>query len=179
MGLFGNRAKKKEMELQVQDKLREEALNRALLNSRAPNPDIKSMADRPFEVSYNASAQSSTWQGEDRVSQPGYIMLQIEEKNELSSRKYMLDPSYPITVGTARENNIMISEPTSDVRQCEFMQYQGKVYVRNIGASHRIVLSRKKNRVFVEGQRIELKSGDTVQIGKTALCVTIIKSMAK
>ena len=105
-------------------------------------------------------------------------MLQITENNHISTRKYMLDPSKGIYIGSKTgANHIVVGNAsTVDDRQCEIVESGNKAYVHNLGISGRVLLSRGGNRAYVEQKYIELKSSDTLYIGESILEIEIIRA---
>lgn len=170
--------KQKMMIIQAEDKLREEALDKIILNDKAQNDEGDVFSAKPFEVKYDViSAEKNT----EKMPKDKYkIMVQIVENSELSSRKYMFDPSKGIHIGSKKgKNDIVVSDMSVDVQQCEIVLISSVVYIRNLGKSGKLVLKRGKQRAYVEKKYVELKSKDVILIGKTSFRIEIIKTNTK
>lgn len=171
-----NKKKKQRlMHLQAEDKLREETLDRIILNNKAQNGDEDIFSAKPFEVNYNV-VDVEKYQGKDKYR----TMVQIVENSELSTRKFMFDPSKGIYIGGKKgKNDIVISDTSVDDQQCEIVLGSATVYIRNLGGSCKVVLKRGKQQVYVEKKYIELKSNDMILIGKTSFKIEIVKANTK
>ena len=163
--LYGRIRKRKKYEknmvIKAQDKMREEALDRRILNEKAEVKSLKEASEKPFEVNYSAP------QGDKKTG--NHFMLQIEEKNELSIRKFMLDPAAGISIGSAKDNSIVISDAGVEKKQCEIGFQEEKLYIRNFGKTETVCLSRKGKKLNVDQRKVELKNNDIVFVGKIRL----------
>lgn len=170
--------KQKIMSIQAEDKLREEALDKIILNDKAQNDEGDVFSAKPFEVNYDAA---SVEKHTEKAKKARYrTMVQIVENSELSSRKYMFDPSKGIHIGGKNgKNDIVVSDMSVDDQQCEIVLSSSTVYIRNIGGSRKVVLKRGKQQAYVEKKYVELKSNDVILIGKTIFRIEIIKTNTK
>lgn len=170
--------KQKIMAIQAEDKLREEALDKIILNDKAQNDEGDVFSAKPFEVNYDAA---SVEKHTEKAKKARYrTMVQIVENSELSSRKYMFDPSKGIHIGGKNgKNDIVVSDMSVDDQQCEIVLSSSTVYIRNIGGSRKVVLKRGKQQAYVEKKYVELKSNDVILIGKTIFRIEIIKTNTK
>ena len=169
-----NSKKKKRQQLDqlVQDKERVKILDNMILNPKAQVEDLKAGSEKPYEVQYN-----STNKEKSNVARRHSIMLKIEEISALSNRKYMLDPGELITIGSAKDNTIELTDAMIDAKQCEIGLYErdNKLpYLQNIG-SRRVILLRKKEWINVGTDRIVLMNGDIIEMGQVRLRISIIK----
>lgn len=174
----GRSVKNKEMAVKAQDKLREEALDRILLNENAGAQERETFSATPFEVSYDGQGASGrpAGQGKRRQKTAARRMLQITEKSQLSARKYMFDPGPGVRIGSEKgKNNIVLTNPQFGEVQCEIREYEGHIYVRNLGGSGRVTLTRGSQRVYVEKKAVEIKSGDELLLADTAFRVDFVK----
>lgn len=174
-------AKNKAMAVQAEDKLREEALDRILLNENARSKGEETFSAKPFEVSYDAQGtdKRSAGQGKKKKRSSVKVMLQITEKSELSVRKYMFDPSSGVRIGSKKgKNNIVVTDPQVDEMQCELLEHEGVIYIRNVGGSGKVVLTRGGQRAYVEQKAVVMKSGDEILLGKTVFQVDLVKADA-
>ena len=116
--LIKRRNAKKEMQRNVEDKLREEALDRVLTDGRRQE---KVSANVPFAVKYDLDKRKKA-RGDEQQS-VSEIMVQLIEHSELSTRKYMFHITDRITLGSkARENDIVITSAHVSERQCELFR---------------------------------------------------------
>lgn len=166
------------MAIQAEDKLREEALDKIILNDKAQNDEGDVFSAKPFEVNYDAA---SVEKHTEKAKKAKYrTMVQIVENSELSSRKYMFDPSKGIHIGGKNgKNDIVVSDMSVDDQQCEIVLSSSTVYIRNLGGSRKVVLKRGKQQAYVEKKYVELKSNDVILIGKTIFRIEIIKTNTK
>lgn len=176
------RADDLDMKARAEDKLREQALDQAILNEYVQHPEQERSSALPFEVSYGVQAAA---ENDNTVSKPGKqkqhkIMLQIVEQSDLSIRKYMLDPSKGIRIGSNRgTNDVIITLSNHASVQCEIMEYQGKVYVRNTGSGQVITLIHGKQSINVGKGAMELISRDVLKIGNIIFSVQLVKMETK
>ncbi|MBE5881926.1 MAG: FHA domain-containing protein [Lachnospiraceae bacterium] len=175
--LSKKRARRREMEIQASDKLREEALDRIILNSQGASRQSEVYSAKPFEVNYDSKMvekQPSVLSG---VKLGSSLMVQIVENSELSARKYMFDPKQGIRIGSRQGmNNIVISSQEVDEVQCEILEHKGQILIRNVGRSGRVILERGKNRAYVEQNLLEMKSGDAIFIANMVYRVNFVKA---
>lgn len=175
--LLKRRSRRKNIEQRAGDKMREEALDKMILNDKRER-DLSPNQAIPFEVHYDTENQKKSKKKKKEAGRGSKMMLQITEKNHISARKYMLAPSGGIYIGSKNgENHIVVGNSTNvDARQCEIIESGDKAYVHNLGTSGRVLLSRAGNRAYVEQKYIELKSGDILSLGESVLNIEIIKS---
>ncbi|MBR3307999.1 MAG: FHA domain-containing protein [Lachnospiraceae bacterium] len=152
--------------MKAQDKMREEALDRMILNENAGVDVLRAQAERAFAVNYS--------QGGPRRSNEKRLMLQVEEISEFSVRKYMLDPANLITIGCVKENTIELPAGEADARQCEMGLQDGMVYLVNLGSGDRVWVTRKGKRKNADSRKLEIKDGDIIQIGRVTLKISFI-----
>ncbi|MBR3524666.1 MAG: hypothetical protein IKO11_02360, partial [Lachnospiraceae bacterium] len=85
----------------AEDKRREERLNQLILNPNARTGELQAQSEKPYAVHYGVA-------DEGRAAKQKRWMLQIEEHSEISVRSFMLDPSNPITIGSGKENTVVL-----------------------------------------------------------------------
>lgn len=176
--ITGKRRKiKKELAMRAQDKLREEALDSVILNPNAPTSARSTTQATPFSVTYDSgNVERDSSSGKAEKSGGSKLMVQITENSELSAKKYMLDPSSVINIGRSEtSNHIVIMDDAVDSVQCNIVEKDGRIYIRNAGASGKLILVRGTERAFVEKNPIELKNSDRIMIGKNIFKVDIVK----
>lgn len=167
---------KREKALLVSDKIREEALDRLLLNKETEAKSAeKTFTAIPIEVNYDANSIEKLKSNIFEKKKNKKVMVQIVENSELSARKYMLDPGKGIFIGSkVGKNHIVINNTNIDAQQCEIRENSGKVYVRNIGSSGKVVLRRGKQSAYVEQKYLEMKTDDALLIGNTIYRIELI-----
>ena len=172
--------KKKEraMELQAEDKLREAALDKIILNDKGQGNESNIFSAKPFEVNYDPESVGKQIAKTRKTNHK--TMFQIIEKSELSSRKYMFDPSKGIRIGGKKgKNDIIVADTDINDEQCEIVLSNSTVYVRNLGESRKVILKRGRQQAYIERKYVELKSEDVICLGKTFFKIEIIKTNAK
>lgn len=169
------REAKKEMRRAATDRMRDENLNSFILNSHPSSNSRKAYV--PYEVDYSGNNQKENQQ----IKQSGNklksddVMLQITEKTGLSSRKFVLNASTGIRIGTLPDCHITIIDDANNDYLCEIVAVSHKeVYVRDAGNS-RIIIRRKKEQAIVDDKGIKIKSGDNIVMGNFSYSVIIIK----
>lgn len=168
--------KNKELNRAAEDRLRDENLNNVILNSYAGN-DLKEVYT-PYDVDYsNPNGERVRMhhneQGRDIED---HIMVQLVERTELSTRKFMLNPAKGIKIGSdVQENDITVMAEGISPHQCEIFSVRDKVYVRDLGQGNRTIIRRKKEQAIVDGNGVRLLSNDTIVLGNASYDVTIKK----
>lgn len=166
------KAKEREMEQSAQDKLREKALDERILNKQHTGIQDEDVA-LPVEVNYDVGQIEHL-----SCSKAGTtgVMVQIIENTELSSKKYILDPLKGIKIGNVPgHNSILVDTGSKNEEQCEIIFNEGFFYLRNTKNSQNITLVRKKQRVLVGKQYLELKTGDGILFGNTFFRIEFIR----
>ena len=165
---------RKEREQRAKDKKREQMLDDKILNPNIDETAVKASGVKAYDVKYRLDPQNiGTKQGITQKTP----MLQIEEVSELSNRKYIVDPSLGITIGSGHEDMITLTDSLVDKSQCEIgvdTRKNGVIYLKNCSQTKKVVLFRQHNKVNVDEKRIRLLSGDEIRIGKVKLIVTFI-----
>lgn len=158
--------REEEIRSRARDKIREEALDRVILNEKAEIKNLKAESEKPFEVKYDVDPA--------KKDDGKKLMLRIEEISELSVRQYMLDPANLISIGSAKDNSIVISG--IDTRHCEIGKHGKTLYIKNKGKDNSVYLLRKKKKVIVDSRKLELLDGDEIQIAAVRLKVIFVKA---
>ena len=175
-----NKKKKKrrqEMEQIASDKLREEALDRLILNEKVQNDALRASSEQPYQTWYSSSMNTDISKNQKYASSK--LMLQVEETGIYSKRSYMLDPEQLISIGSGRENTISL--PVADIEpvQCEigtFSSNRERVYVRNLGRPDMVILIRKRKKKPVGLKFTELEDGDVLAMADVRLKFSFIKT---
>ena len=168
--LIKRRNAKKEMQRNVEDKLREEALDRVLTDGRRQE---KVSANVPFAVKYDLDKRKKA-RGDEQQS-VSEIMVQLIEHSELSTRKYMFHITDRITLGSkARENDIVITSAHVSERQCELFRIGTELFVKNVGKTGSVQLYRKNRQMMVTREAVQLKNHDELRVGDFHYQITIL-----
>ena len=152
----------------AEDKRREERLNRLILNPNARVEDLQQQAEKPYDVRYGVADEGRA------VSKQKHWMLQIEEHSEISVRSYMLDPSNPITIGSGKENTVVLPGARHEQRVCVIEMHGGKIYLGRVSAAEEVSVARGKNRTGIASQKLEIHSGDIIELGSDYLKLTMV-----
>ncbi len=167
---------RKEQIQRANDKKREQILDDKILNPNIDGTAVKASGVKAYEVKYRLDPQSAgIRQGMDQ----DMPMLQVEEVSELSNRKYIVDPSLGITIGSGHDDTITLTDSMVEKSQCEIgidAKYRGVVYLKNYSQTKKVILFRQHDKVYIDGRRIRLLSGDEIRIGKVKLIVTFVNS---
>lgn len=171
-----HREKKKEIALAAADRMRDENLNSIILNSRADRNNAREIY-KPYDVDYGGQDKS----GRDKGShtdisggKPGQCMIQLVEKTELSTRKFVLNPAKIIRIGSdLQDNDISVLAEGISPHQCEIFAAGGKVYIRNTGEGTRTIIRRKKQQAIADNKGIRLLTGDRILLGTVSYDITI------
>lgn len=176
--LMKYREKKKEITTAAQDRMRDDNLNHIILNSYSDKDKNKEVY-MPYEVDYGSQDKNGK-KKENRADTfdggHGELMLQLIEKTELSTRKFVLNPAKGIRIGSdMQDNDIPVVSKGVAPHQCEIFAAGGRVYIRNMGEGNRTLIKRKKERAIVDHKGIRLLSGDSILVGSISYDITIIK----
>lgn len=166
--------KNKELRQAAEDKLRDENLNNVILNNHA-GPDRLREVHVPYDVDYSnpggANNKSSSNHGKRKDD---HVMLQLVEKTELSTRKFMLNPAKNIRIGSdQQDNDIVVLSAGISPRQCEIFSVGDKVYIKNLSDENRTLLKRKKEQAIVDNKGLRLLSNDKIILGSVVYEVMI------
>ena len=167
-----NKKKREMMEL-TKKKQREAVLDHALRNPAAEESQKKNgVASMPYAVDYSKGRAEGGGADEGQSQ----VMVQVTEINELSERKYMLDPRAPITIGRQTGVNRIVASADTGIgeRQCEIFLHRRGIFVRNINPDIPMVVLRKKQSAYVNETGIRLESNDRIQIAKIEFVIVLI-----
>lgn len=160
-----NRKKKKEREQIINAIDRENNLNNLILNRHEEELQQESKA---YEISYtdkNKSRKNTAW-------------VEIEERNRLSSRKYMLELMQPVRIGTAASGISIIVKDCGDRKYlCELVVVNKKLKLFNYSFMM-IEVIRKKESIRLGGfgrNGLSLKCGDMIRIENTDYIINHIE----
>ena len=169
--LLKKRRRRREMEQNAEDRLREEALDRVLVGDRRDGK----RGTMAFDVKYDQDPRSRKNRG-DAVGGQVPVMLQLTEKSELSTRKYMLHAEGRLSIGSQADcNDIVISGSGVEKRQCEIVRIGKQLYASNLGKPGQVLLKRARKQMVLEKDAVELRDNDVLYIGDFTYHVTILR----
>ncbi len=166
--------KNKDFRRAAEDKLRDENLNSVILNSHAGG-GLKEV-HTPYDVDYSKPSGNVRTDGGPDGGAGRHMMVQLVERTELSTRKFMLNPAKGIKIGSDLQgNDITVMAEGVSPRQCEIFSAGDKVYVRSLGGENRTIIRRKKERAIVGQNGVRLLTNDIIILGKASYEITISK----
>ena len=103
------------------------------------------------------------------------LMLTLTEFNAPSPRRYTVPLQNRITVGRrADQNTVAIDEKTISGAHCVFELDQDMLYLKDLGSTNgTFLIERKMAKPVGRDERVMVKSGDVVRLGKTDFEVII------
>lgn len=166
--------KRKEIKRAAEDRVRDENLNNIILNNHGNAKDNREIY-KPYDVDYSNGEQGSINKNSSgSIMESQQIMIQLIEKTELSTRKFLLNPAKKIKIGSDLQNNdISVLAEGISPHQCEIFAVGNKVYIKNTGDKYKTIIRRKKEQAFVDDKGIRLLSNDIIILGKVTYDVTI------
>lgn len=173
-GLLTRARRRKETRRNMEDKLREEALDQVLIGGRK-GPAGRAPASVPYDVKYDLDQRKKEKpEGGKDAGQPA-IMVQLTERSKLSTRKYMFHVTDKITFGSrTTRNEIVITGPNVAEYQCAILRAGRELYVKNIGTEGMVRLKRGRKRTQVERDAVVLRDNDTLIIGEYSYEIKIL-----
>lgn len=172
-----SRRKKKEISLYASDKLREEELDRLLINDKAGLNPSEMFSAKPIEINYSAdnqNLQSRKWKRKGKNHGTEKLMVHITEISALSKKRYVLNPEHGILIGSKQgKNDIVVLDEHVEQQQCQLVKFKNKIYVRNIGKTGNVILQRGKKFAKIRGQSIAIYSGDILRVGNIVLKIDL------
>ncbi len=173
---MAKREKKKEIAQAVADRQRDESLNSVILNQHVSQNGNREVYT-PYDVDYGKGAGARPQSAVQNIgSNPAMAgrMVQLEEKSELSTRKFVLNASKGIKIGSSMtDNDVSVQAKGVEPSHCEIFEIQGHVFVKNTAMTSRTLLRRRKNQAIVDNNGIELMTGDTIFVGSVGYTVTL------
>jgi hypothetical protein len=170
-----NSKKAKELSLQAEEKIRDENLNNIILNNNTDNLKLRK-TPKPYDVDYSSSNNGKLGNIDSSKDKKNSIMIQLIERTELSTRKFILNPTNGLRIGSDTQgNDIVVFDSSVSQHQCEIFTYGDKIYIKNLGSESRTIVKRKKESVIVDGTNIRLLSNDRIIIGSVSYDISIIR----
>lgn len=166
--------KKKELSQAAEDKLRDENLNHVILNSDIGKEQLKEVY-KPYDVDYSNPNTDKKVSGRNIQKGENHVMVQLIERTELSTRKFMMNPIKGIHIGSdSQSNDIAVPAEKISPCQCEIFSVRDKVFIKNLSSDNRTIIRRKKEQAIVDEKGIRLLSGDVVILGAVSYDITIL-----
>lgn len=157
---------RKQFEEIAQLKQRDEALNEALRNPLMSAGSVGTKG--PIEVSWDDKAVRGPGSASDGV------MVELIELSAYSRRKYIFRANQPITIGSGKDNQLVLCREGVEGQHCEIRMNGKKPCVRSM-AGVKTVLIRKKMSVLVSTEGVYLNNGDHIQLGESELQFRLFK----
>lgn len=166
--------KKRELSQAAEDKLRDENLNHVILNSDIGKEQLKEVY-KPYDVDYSNPNTDKKVSGRNIQKGENHVMVQLIERTELSTRKFMMNPIKGIHIGSdSQSNDIAVPAEKISPCQCEIFSVRDKVFIKNLSSDNRTIIRRKKEQAIVDEKGIRLLSGDVVILGAVSYDITIL-----
>lgn len=161
------RKKRQEERRKTEDRMREDALDKLITNQKSADTSVSA---KPVEINYKQAGKS----GKKKKTKTGKTMLQITERNDLSERKFFMDPMEVISIGNRQgKNSIVVMDSLEEEVQCEIFKYQDDVVIRS-KASGLAILNRRKKSTAIGDVAMVVEDGDIITIGQTRLEIKIV-----
>ncbi len=161
--LYRRKQRKLEIKRNIDDKLREEALDKVLIGG-----GNKLRAEKgspvPYDVKYDSDQRKKKSRGGKQKNFGGSVMIQLTELSELSTRKYIFNVVSKISFGSYTQNDIVINAGQIAGRQCEILRVGKKLYLKNLASSGNLTLKRGRRQFNLTQDAVLLQSGDVLQI---------------
>lgn len=157
--------RQKDENFQAVKKKRDDSLKQALSNPVEAEKAGLDEPYRPYKIEY------STGEGED--IHENLPMLQLTEKSRQSKKKYIFSYKDVIILGILFENATLLTH-SENGQACGQIYFDRGIYnVRSLGIC-KIQIKRNRRMAIVDSYGIQLRSGDTIQIGQTEFRVNYI-----
>lgn len=172
--IMRQKQKNKELRQAAEDKLRDENLNNVILNNHAGSDRLRGEYV-PYDVDYsNPGGENNKNLLDNSKKNDNCVMLQLVERTELSTRKFMLNPAKKIRIGNElQDNDITVLSEGVSPHQCEIFSVSDKIYIKNLSHNNPTILKRKKEQVIVDEKGLRMLSNDKVILGSVVYEVTI------
>lgn len=166
--------KNRELRQAAEDKQRDENLNNVILNNHVGSNRPREV-HVPYDVDYsNPGGESSKNPSLKNKRKDNHVMLQLVEKTELSTRKFMLNPIKKIRIGSdLQDNDISVLSDGVSPHQCEIFSVGDKIYIKNRSNENQTIVKRKKEQAIVDEKGLRLLSNDKIILGSVVYEVTI------
>lgn len=158
--------KKKGQRQQYEQKVKQEALDKALKNNYAGR-EMSKTAQR-------AESVESLLNREEEAFKPGTIVVKLTVMGQ-EEKSYVVNPENPVFIGNKEyENDIVLKDRGAVPVQGIVFLFEGRVYIKNKNSDGMIRLSRKCNQIQVANRGIRLLTGDQIWFGNVRLLVALM-----
>lgn len=147
-------------------KQRDEALNEALRNPQMDMPPADTKG--PIEITWDDKAVRNRGAGAG-------LMIELVELYTYSRRKYVFRADCPVTIGSAKDNQLELCRAGVAQQHCEICMNGKQLCVRSL-AGAKTVLIRGKESVLVGMDGVYLNSGDRIQLGEAEIQFRLLKA---
>lgn len=160
------RKKKKEQKQQYEQKVKQEALDKALKNNY--------VGREMTQTAQKAESVESLLNREEEAFKPGTIVVKLTVMGR-EEKSYVVNPENPISIGNEEyENDIVLKGREAVPVQGKVFLFEGRVYIKNQNSDSMIRLVRKSNQIQVANRGIRLLTGDQIWFGSVRLWVTLM-----
>lgn len=129
--------------------LREEFLNYSLQNSVMPQSGVSE-------------------------PRPAKVMIYLKSKSSGKKTQFVFDPEKEIRIGRNNENNIFINESAVSQFHSRIYSQNDRVFLQDMHSSNGTFVGRGMKRYELrDGNQIELRTGDKIQIGSCEFSVCL------
>ena len=165
-GILLWRKKKKEQRQQYEQRVKQEALDKALKNNYAGREgDQTVQKTEPVESQLNRA---------EEAFKPGTIVVKLTVAGR-EEKSYVVNPENPILIGNEEyENDIVLKGRQEVPVQGKVFLFEGRVYIKNQNSDGMIRLVRKSNQIQVANRGIRILTGDQLWFGSVRLWVTLM-----
>lgn len=162
------RKNRQEERRKTEDRMREDALDKLITNQKSADTSVSA---KPVEINYKQAGKAGKKKGKAKT---GKTMVQITERNDLSERKFFMDPMEVISIGNRQgKSSIVVMDSLAQEVQCEIFKYQDDVVIRS-KASGIAILNRRKKSTAIGEVAMVVEDGDVITIGQTRLEIKIV-----
>lgn len=144
---------------QIDRKLKEDALDRALSNG----PRQNSQAKAPVEVRYSVRTQAES-----------SSMIRLTALTESTSKEYLFRRTEAVFLGEEYGRPAVFRERGRNQVDCEIFPHEGALYIHACGKKRDSRLQRGKQKTSLTEKSICLRNGDKIEIHSGTFLVELI-----
>lgn len=160
------RKKKREQKQQYEQKVKQEALDKALKNNYAGR--------EMSQTAHKAESVESLLNRKEEAFKPGTIVVKLTVMGR-EEKSYVVNPENPVSIGNEEyENDIVLKGRETAPVQGKVFLFEGRIYIKNQNSDEMIKLVRKRNQIQVANRGIRILTGDQIWLGDVRLWVTLM-----
>lgn len=160
------RKKKREQKQQYEQRVKQEALDKALKNNYAVR--------ETSQIGQKAESVESMLNRKEDAFKPGTIVVKPTVMGR-EEKSYVVNPENPVSIGNEEyENDIVLKGREIAPLQGKVFLFEGRVYIKNQNSDGMIKLVRKRNQIQVANRGIRILTGDQIWLGDVRLWVTLM-----